>query len=170
MKVSNTSLILIRRVDGNGRMATISKRQTLLKVLFGLYFLTLFAATHLPVPELLEVAVSMYDLLFHGAAYFVLAVLAILVFCWDFKPQFKGISDAFGLKPARQAPWTLALLLIGYAALDEYLQGFVNRYPDVRDWLADSVGVFVGWGLMRVVVHCWKSPRAEYSPDTSEQH
>lgn len=150
-------------------MATTSKRKILLKAVFGLYFLVLFSATHLPVPEMLEETVSAFDLLIHCAAYFVLTVLAIFAFYWDFKPRFEGVSDAFGLTPVRQAPLTLAVLLIGYGALDEYLQGFVNRYPDVRDWLADSVGVLLAWGLMRLIVHCWKSQDSEASRKTSEQ-
>lgn len=144
-------------------------RQVLLRIVFGLYFLALFAATHLPVPVVLVSVVSLFDLLIHCAAFFVLTVLAILTFYWRFKPQFRGCSDGFGLVPTRVPSFILPILLIAYAALDEYLQQFVNRYPDMRDWLADTVGILLAWGILRVCAARWLSQLPEDVESTSEQ-
>ena len=46
------------------------------------------------------------------------------------------------------------IFCVGAAALDEYHQSFVaNRGPSVRDVLIDSVGVFFGIIVVRIV--CW---------------
>jgi len=109
----------------------ITKWQMLVRVVWFFYATALFLMTHLPVPAPLENMVSTFDKAIHAAAFYVLAMLTLL---------------AFPGKTARKTP-SLVLLsaLLGYAALDEYLQGFVNRTPDVMDWISDSTGILLAW-------------------------
>lgn len=89
----------------------------------------LFTLTHIPVPAPLTEWVSMRDLALHFSAYGALAALTGAGYgrCWP-------------------APLLLAGLT-GFAALDEFTQGFVGRTPDVRDWGADALGAACGLGL-----------------------
>ncbi|HWL07307.1 MAG TPA: VanZ family protein [Planctomicrobium sp.] len=96
--------------------------------------MALFTATHIPIPEPAAEIVSAFDKFLHGLAFFILAVLTVC-------------SVLHG--KSRISSWIiLTILLIGFAALDEYLQQFVNRYPDVNDWIADSVGILTGCAVM----------------------
>ncbi|WP_437187072.1 VanZ family protein [Planctomicrobium sp. SH668] len=104
-----------------------------IRVIAVLCTLTLFIATHIPVPLLIEDVVSLFDKAIHAGAFFVFATLVILAFCLGPKPQTPSYRLLFGL--------------LGYAALDEYLQGFVNRVPDLNDWIADAVGITVSFFL-----------------------
>lgn len=98
------------------------------------YAVALFTATHMPIPEPVAEVVSAFDKFLHGLAFFILAVLSV---CSVLR------------KESRLSSWILlAVLFIGFAALDEYLQGFVNRIPDINDWIADSVGILVGCAVM----------------------
>ena len=40
--------------------------------------------------------------------------------------------------------WVLSLLLVGYAALSEVVQGLIGRDAAVGDWMADVVGLLLG--------------------------
>jgi len=99
---------------------------------------TLFAATHLPVPEALLDVVSIYDKVMHAAAFCVLGLLTFLALG--------------GVSPVRPpSMWMLSGLLI-YAGVDESLQGFTNRTPDIADWISDSCGIVVAFLLVRCFV------------------
>lgn len=91
------------------------------------YWVFLFLCTHLPRPERLGPVRS--DKTAHVLAF---AVLALAY--WKFVESFRRpLPDNF--------VWWAAMVLFAYAAVDEYLQGFVGRGPDVADWLADVAGV-----------------------------
>lgn len=113
------------------------------RILWAGYFLTLFVATHTPIPTPIADVVTFYDKMIHAGAYLVLALLTASVFL------------------NRESPaWTRLLLagvLMSYAALDEYLQGFVNRSPDVEDWKADTWGIVIGC-LLTFPLRRWLPP------------
>ncbi len=101
-----------------------------LRILWLGYVATLFVATHTPVPEPVAGLVSLFDKVIHCVSYFILTVLTAVVFL---KREHGFVF--WGM---------IAIALTGYAALDEYLQGFVNRSPDIEDWFADSIGILLG--------------------------
>ena len=76
------------------------------------------------------------DKLIHAAAFFVLAWLLILWNGWPYR-----------LTPQRLV--LVAVLVVGYASLDEWLQTKVGRVGDVSDWLCDVVG-----GVAALVLAC----------------
>ncbi len=105
-----------------------------LRLLLIIYWIALFLATHLPVPKMIAKEVSAFDKIIHATAFFVLAGLLVL---WDGWP--------FQLSPRRLL--LLMFLVIGYAALDEWLQTKVGRFGDTQDWISDVVGGFCALGL-----------------------
>jgi len=91
------------------------------------YWVFLFCATHLPRPSL-PVQFAENDKLVHFLAFGLLAFLF-----WRFARTFnRDLSPRF--------VWLALVSLMGYAALDEYLQQFVNRSTSFIDWLADLAG------------------------------
>ncbi len=99
------------------------------------YWIFLFSATHFPRLELTG-PIPKSDKLHHMLAYGLLAFLF-----WRFAQVFhRPLSPRF--------VWLAGILLVSYAAADEYLQGFVNRGPDVFDWLADVAGIVLVLGLL----------------------
>lgn len=110
-------------------------------VALAVYWLTLFAATHLPTPQLVAGAMELNaDKLIHATAYFVLATLI--------------------LRTARAHGWRRVGLLtlnvaVGYAALDELTQPYVGRICDALDFAADAAGVLMAVGFDR-----WRRSRS----------
>ena len=96
-----------------------------------LYWISLFVATHIPIPPNLGIGDA--DKLFHFLAYAGLAGLTTLtVALW-----------------ARQglAAWHLAAIVVGlsaFGAFDELTQPLANRHADWYDWYADVAGVVAG--------------------------
>ncbi len=129
-----------------------------IKLLWLGYLLLLFVATHYPIPEPVARYVSLMDKAIHASAYFGLTVLTAASFLTRRSPVINLLL--------------LGLILSGYGALDEYLQGFVNRSPDVRDWIADSVGIVLGC----LVIYCFRhrlphrEPAMKWSPIPVESH
>ena len=114
-----------------------------------IYAGALFTATHVPIPKRAAASAMHWDKPFHFCAYFVLAGLCILV---TLRPR-----------PWRFPAAALAAGLMAYAALDEYLQGFVGRTPDLYDWVGDSLGVaaaiLLAQGVMMFLA--WRTRCAE---------
>ena len=93
------------------------------------YWIFLFCVTHFPKLSLGPLAPRNTDKLAHFVAFGLLAFVY-----WRFNESFRRpVSSRF--------VWAAALLLSAYAALDEYLQQFVNRSPGVGDWLANVAGI-----------------------------
>src|SRR5690606_3125571 len=91
----------------------------------GLFWVTIFIATHLPPRNLPPVRVS--DKTAHLLGYFVLT--GLLYVSW------------WASNPRRQGLWLIVLLVVAsYATFDELLQVPVGRTADLADWVADMVG------------------------------
>jgi hypothetical protein len=96
-----------------------------------LYWPTIFILTHLThVPAWIARA-QMSDKAMHYIGYFTLMYLLWFAFF----PTRK-------FSPAQKAGWLAIAILAVYGAVDEWLQAFVHRTPDIHDWLADMAGVF----------------------------
>lgn len=95
-----------------------------------IYWIVLFCATHyqkppglLPIPQSDKVA--------HFVAFALLAF-----FFWKY-------AESRGRRLTAGFAWITLAVLSAYAALDEYLQRFVNRYVSLTDWIADVAGIVV---------------------------
>jgi VanZ family protein len=92
------------------------------------YWILLFGATHYPKARL-PASIPQSDKVVHFAAFGLLAFL------------FWKCVESFDRSLSGRFVWVAFVVLGAYAALDEYLQQFVNRYPSLTDWLADLAGV-----------------------------
>jgi VanZ family protein len=74
-----------------------------------------------------------------------------------------GIALAFGRRGVLAPPPHWLMILVGalYGATDEWHQVFVRgRSPDLGDWVADVVGVVVGYMLMLGATGWWANAKA----------
>ncbi len=94
------------------------------------YWILLFCATHYRKPPRFA-PVPQSDKVAHFAAFGLLAFLF-----WKFRESRGGRITAHFV-------WFTVAVLTAYAALDEYLQRFVNRYTSFADWIADLAGIVV---------------------------
>ncbi len=110
-----------------------------------IYWCAIFTGTHLPV---VPSGVSrINDKLMHFTAFFFLATL--LCYCTN------------SAHVSRRAGWIIVVCM-GYAVIDESTQAFVRgRTPDVRDFLADTLGTLLAVGLYFAVRKCSGRRRGE---------
>ena len=104
-----------------------------------IYWLLLFAGTHLPL-KLESEAPAGSDKAVHLIAY------AGLAFLWAFRVS---ASRHFRWKDAG----LIFLALAVFAAADELLQIPVGRHADVRDWVADCGGAVLGLLIFQGFYH-----------------
>ena len=111
----------------------LSHRQKLTIISLLLYWPAIFVLAHISVPQLVREA-GVSDKSLHFLAYLVLVFLL-----W------------FAIRPDRMvnwrkaAVWWVLLVIAGYGAVDELLQGFVvGRSCDVMDFFANLTGVLAG--------------------------
>lgn len=106
-----------------------------------LYWIILFIATTLPAADLPNTGVS--DKVEHFTAYMILAVFFNLTLMFQNKfPKFKKNAWLFTL-----------IIILTYAGLDELHQLFIpGRDCDILDWLADSSGVLLGLGFVKLLM------------------
>lgn len=91
------------------------------------YWIFLFCCTHFPGLKLDLMPNS--DKYAHFLAFGLLAYLF-----WRFAETLRRpLSGRF--------VWIAGATLVAYAAIDEYLQQFVNRHVDWRDWACNSTGI-----------------------------
>lgn len=94
------------------------------------YWLALFASTHLPPPPPV-LSVDNLDKLMHLVAYAGLAFLLVVVYA--------------GRRPVTAIQYAQLLAVVAiYGIVDEVLQTFVGRTCDFWDWAADVIGAAVG--------------------------
>ncbi|WP_437192439.1 VanZ family protein [Planctomicrobium sp. SH527] len=104
--------------------------RTLVPLVWLAYAAVLFYATHMRIPPSAKSLVHEYDKLIHASAFFILTVLS---------------ATTFLRRNSRLRSWGILIcLLLPYAALDEYLQGYFQRTPDINDWISDSIGILAG--------------------------
>ena len=110
--------------------------------ILAIYWMVCFTGTHLPPSPIVRLAGPIPDWLMHGALFAGLGGLVARV--GGRTPMSRG-------RAAR-----LYLLIIAYAALDEWTQPLVRRACELSDWIADAVGgaigmlLAIGWQARRV--------------------
>lgn len=97
-----------------------------------LYWPIIFVLAHIPIPQLVYKA-QVSDKTLH------LVVYLILVFLLWF-----AVSPDKKVNWSKAAVWWVLLITAGYGGIDEILQGYVGRSCDIKDFLADLVGVGLG--------------------------
>ena len=117
-------------------MQTVTRRRwkpfAILVAAVGLYWLAMFAATHLPLQTTPKGDPYSLDKLEHVAAFSILSVLLC------------GMGFAIGI-PHRLLYLGVLGVITAYGAIDEVSQSLVrDRTPDVLDWLADIAGAVLG--------------------------
>ena len=132
------------------QLLTRSRLALVSKLAFALFWLALFAGTHIPKPPDV-LPPSGGDKLAHFGGYMVLAFL--LATAWQLAG---GILTRRHLVIA----W---IAVIGYAAFDEVTQTLVGRDCEILDWVADAAGAAVGLLLfvaLRKLIASreWQSP------------
>jgi len=102
------------------------------------YWIFLFLATHFPRLDLRGAPVPS-DKFMHFTAFGLLAFLY-----WRFR-------ESFGRPVGGRFVWSALAVLAVYSATDEYLQGFVGRSPDIRDWAANMSGVATALAVLELL-------------------
>jgi len=108
----------------------IAATRTWRVAILSLYWAFIFTGTHLPPSPIVRLAGPLPDWLMHGAIFAGLGWL--VAWTWGRSPLGRGRAIR------------LYLLLIGYAAMDEWTQPLVGRQCELRDWMADAVGAAIG--------------------------
>ena len=119
----------------------LSHRRKLITILLILYWPLIFVLSHIPIanipPWVIQAATS--DKALHYLAYLVLVFLLWFAISPDSKVNWR-----------RQIVWWVLSAVIWYGALDEWLQGYVGRNPDIMDFLADLAGALTGLILLSI--------------------
>lgn len=99
----------------------------------GVYWISLFTATSIPITQLPSLGLS--DKINHFLAFFILAVLLFLTLKYQRKNYYlfnKASLIAF-------------IICLAYGAIDEIHQMWIpGRYAEMLDWLADGFGALAG--------------------------
>lgn len=143
------SVILPAYSIGDGQMRPVTKI-TVFGVRLGIaalaaYWLIIFIGTHLPGVSQIQPKVN--DKLQHFSAFFLLGTLLCYV----------TTSERWLIRFA-----TIGVVGMTYAALDEWTQSFIpGRYPDVRDFVADSLGLWSAITVYLLAKVVWQLYRSQ---------
>jgi VanZ family protein len=118
---------------------TFTRRRKFVLAALLLYWPAIFTLTHVPQLPQWVGQTQLGDKTPHFLAYLG------LVFLWWF-----AISPYKRVNWFKVAVWGTFAAMAIYGALDEWLQGFVHRTPDVWDFVTDMAGVTAGLVLLTV--------------------
>lgn len=106
-----------------------------------LYWPTVFTLTHLSPIKISRLAIQtmLSDKLLHFLAYLVL----IFVIWFAVGPEKK-------VNWRKSNVWKILAAVIIYAAIDEWLQGYVMRNPDIMDFVWDIAAIFTGLLILTI--------------------
>ena len=106
-----------------------------------------FASGQTDLPQL---PAGLTDYTGHIIGYAILGALALRAFAGA---TWRGVTAG--------AAWRALVLASAYGVTDELHQGLVpNRFPDLTDWLADTVGAIVGVAIVIAAARAFKARRA----------
>ena len=115
----------------------LKKRLTLLPLL--IYWPLLFVLTHIPLPDE-SINIESSDFSLHFTAFIILAFVL-----------WRALSDSRKVNFCKSKVWWALGILVIYAIVDEWLQGFVNRTPDLNDFFGDIAGAALGFLILSVL-------------------
>ncbi len=116
----------------------LQKRHKYIIAGLSVYWPLLFIATHVPIHDLGR-RTGMSDKTMH-----VLAYLGLVFFVW------LAVSPYDKVNWRKAKVWVILAVIVWYGAIDEWLQSYVGREARVDDFVADTIGVLVGLGLLSV--------------------
>ena len=111
---------------------TLTLRKKLTLFLLLPYWVAIFILAHIPIPKLVYKA-QVSDKTIHFLAYLIL----VFLFWFAMNPGKK-------VNWCKASVWWALLIMAGYGAIDELLQGYVGRSCDAMDFAADLIGAFAG--------------------------
>lgn len=121
---------------------SLKQKLTVLPLLF--YWPAIFILTHVPIPKkFLENIQHVSDKTLHYLAYLILVFLLWFAISPDKKVNWRKASA-----------WWVLLVMAVYGAVDEWLQGYVRRDPDMMDFIADLAAALTGLILLSLF-HFW---------------
>ena len=116
------------------RKISLSLQQKITLALLVLYWPAIFTLTHIMVPPSLLRQIQASDKSLHFLVYFILIILL-----WF------SVSPAEKVSFKRKKIWIVLLVLVFYAGVDEWLQGFeAGRTRDIMDFVANVEGLSAG--------------------------
>jgi VanZ family protein len=121
----------------------LSRRHKLVLAALLLYWPAIFAATHVPQIPRWAGQIPVSDKILHFIAYLFLSFLLWFAIHPNRKVNWR--------KPA---VWWVLFAVVWYGAIDEWLQMYVGRNADVRDFFADLTGAVTGL-LILTFVNFW---------------
>lgn len=116
----------------------VSRRQKVTIISLVFYWLSFFILAHIPVPGIVSKA-GVSDKGMHFLAYLILVFLLWFAVSPDQKVSWR-----------KAVVWWVFIVLTGYGAADELLQGFTGRNCDVMDMVANLTGILAGLILFSV--------------------
>jgi VanZ family protein len=117
----------------------LSRRHKLVLAALLLYWPGIFVATHVPQMPRWVGQIAGSDKVLHFVAYLLLSFLFWFAVNPDNKVNWR--------KPA---VWWILLAVVWYGVIDEWLQMYVGRDTDVRDFQADLAGAITGLAILTV--------------------
>ncbi len=108
------------------------QEQKIFRIILIFYWLGIFIATHIPVPNWAR-QTGMSDKTMHFVAYMILSLLLWLGTSFEKKADWK-----------RLRPWLLSAIIIIYGIADELSQHFMNRSTDIKDFTSNLAGIAAG--------------------------
>ena len=108
-------------------MAQLLRKKLALLCLL-VYWPSLFVLAHMPIPKLVRQA-DMSDKTLHALAYFILVFLL-----WGTVRPYQRVNWR------KATVWLILAVVVWYGVMDEWLQGYTGRSPDVKDFVADLIG------------------------------
>ena len=110
----------------------LSLRQKLTIISLLAYWPGIFILAHIPIPQLVHEA-HVSDKTLHCLAYLILVFLLWFAISPDRKVNWR-----------KAAAWWILFVVVWYGVVDEWLQIYVGRNPNVTDFLADLGGTLAG--------------------------
>jgi VanZ family protein len=117
----------------------LSRRHKVGIVSLLIYWPTIFVLTHIPIPPLVRMA-GVSDKALHFIAYMVLAVLV-----WFSVHPYQKVNWRSA------AVWWILFVMVLYGVIDEWLQGYMGRGADVKDFLANLSGTLTGLIILSLI-------------------
>jgi VanZ family protein len=117
----------------------LSRRHKVGIVSLLIYWPGIFILTHIPIPQLVRRA-GVSDKALHFIAYMVLAVLV-----WFAVNPYRKVNWR------RATVWWILFVMVLYGVVDEWLQSYVGRGADVRDFFASFSGTVAGLIILSLV-------------------
>ena len=112
-------------------------RITLIPLIF--YWPLIFVLTHIPIPNIIR-NIPSSDKVLHFFTYMLLSMLLWFAINGDEKVNFR-----------KAAVWWVFVIVVWYGVMDEWLQGFVGRTPDIWDFASDVAGTICTMLLISIL-------------------